>query len=62
MSRHENHGQSGDLVTIARDASLVDWLLTQSRPRRPPPALPAKLRSDLGLPPVPVERHWRSYR
>jgi len=61
MSRHENHGQSCDLVTIARDASLVDWLLTQSRPRRPPPPLPTKLRGDLGLPSVPLERHWQSY-
>lgn len=40
MSSHDTRGQSGDLVTIARDASLVDWLLTQSRPRRQPPALP----------------------
>lgn len=62
MSSHDNRCQSGDLVTIARDASLVDWLLTQSRPRRQPPALPTKLRDDWGLPPQPVERHWRSYR
>ena len=62
MSRHENHGHSGDLNTIVREASLVDWLLNPSRPRRQPPALPAKLRGDLGLPPQPVDRHWRSYR
>lgn len=67
MIGHKNHRESGDLVAIARDASLYNWLLDIGKARRRPEPLPAQLRADLvradlGLPPMPGERNWPAPR
>jgi hypothetical protein len=62
MIGHKNRRESGDLVAIARNASLYDWLLDIGRARRQPEPLPAQLRADLGLPPMPGERNWPAAR
>ncbi|MBN9335082.1 hypothetical protein [Devosia sp.] len=51
MIGRENRRAPGDLVAIARNASLYDWLINIARPRRPPEPVPAILRADLALPP-----------
>ncbi|CAN7489067.1 MULTISPECIES: hypothetical protein [unclassified Devosia] len=56
MIGSENRREAGDLVAIARNASLYDWLINMARPRRLP--VPSRLRSDLGLPPPPDEPRW----
>lgn len=53
MTGSENRREPGDLVAIARNASLYDWLINVARPRRLP--VPARLWADLGLPPPPDE-------
>lgn len=61
MIGHKNRSESGDLVSIARNASLYDWLLNIGRARRQPEPLPAQLRADLGLPPMPSAGNWPGY-
>jgi len=39
-----------DLVSIARTASLYDWLVGLTRHAPRPPELPARLQSDVGMP------------
>jgi hypothetical protein len=56
MIGRENRREPGDLVAIARNASLYDWLINMARPRRLP--VPSRLRADLGLPPLPEETRW----
>ena len=56
MTGSENRREPGDLVAIARNASLYDWLINVARPRRLP--VPARLRADLGLPPETDEARW----
>lgn len=56
MIGRENRRDPGDLVAIARNASLYDWLINVARPRRLP--VPSRLRRDLGLPPPPDEARW----
>ena len=62
MTGHKNRSESGDLVSIARDASLYDWLLDIGRARRRPEPLPVQLRADLGLPPLPCAGSWLALR
>lgn len=56
MIGSENRRDPGDLVAIARNASLYDWLINVARPRRLP--VPSRLRSDVGLPPQSEESRW----
>ena len=56
MIGHENRREPSDLVVIARNASLYDWLINVARPRRLP--VPSRLRADLGLPPQSEEARW----
>jgi hypothetical protein len=56
MIGSENRREPGDLVAIARNASLYDWLINVARPRRVP--VPSRLRADLGLPPQPEDMRW----
>lgn len=62
MHRSKKPSEMGDLVSIARDASLFDWLVTLSKARRRPEPLPGQLRIDLGLPPLPRDGHWPTWR
>lgn len=62
MTGSEHDTARGDLVAIARNASLYDWLLTIARPHRLPEPLPRQLRADLGLPPMPIDRTWPTIR
>ena len=62
MHRSKKSTESGDLVSIARDTSLFDWLFTVSKARRHPEPLPRQLRVDLGLPPLPRDGNWPVWR
>ncbi len=46
-----------DLVGIAGQASLYEWLIGLTRTRRRPQPVPPRLYADLGLAP-PHERPW----
>ncbi|WP_156386043.1 hypothetical protein [Devosia sp. Root685] len=59
MIGSENRREPGDLVAIARNASLYDWLINVARPRRLPQPVPSRLRADLGLPPETEDARWR---
>lgn len=58
----ESHHKTApdDLVTIARNASLYEWLLNISR--RAPQRLPPALHEDFGLPRPPDEPLWQEWR
>lgn len=58
MIGRENRRDPGDLVAIARNASLYDWLLNIARPRRLPEPVPAVLRADLAFAPTPDRSRW----
>lgn len=57
MARTQSRESTRDLVGIAREASLYDWLISISRSRSRPQPLPGHLHADLGLPPPHSERH-----
>lgn len=51
MKVHYRRNERGDLVVIACEASLYDWLIGLTRRRPHPQSLPQHLHAELGLPP-----------
>ncbi|MBJ3786436.1 hypothetical protein [Devosia sediminis] len=61
MNAHMHHPAHQDMESIARDASLYDWLIDRSRARRPD-TIPGHLHADLGLAPRERQRDWSGWR
>lgn len=62
MNNRTHHPIHADMVGIARQASLYDWLIRMTRSGRRPPAVPGPLHADLGLTPPQRERDWSGWR
>ena len=62
MNAHMHHPAHANVETIARDASLYDWLIQRSRTRRRPDLVPGHLHADLGLVPPERPRDWSGWR
>lgn len=62
MNAHMHHPAHPDVVAIASNASLYDWLINRSRIRRRPDLVPGHLRADLGLPAPERVRDWSGWR
>ncbi|WP_338721300.1 hypothetical protein [Devosia sp. XK-2] len=58
MQPKQHHENPRSVEDIGGQASLYDWLLSISRPRRRPRPLPGHLYADLGLAPPQYLRHW----
>ncbi|OAM79620.1 hypothetical protein [Devosia elaeis] len=62
MKLEYGRNERGDLVAIAREASLYDWLIGLTRRRAHPQSLPRHLHTDLGLPPPSCRQAWPDWR
>lgn len=56
-----HHAGHADIGTIARNASLYDWLISRSRSRRLD-HIPGHLHNDIGLTAPERQRDWSGWR
>lgn len=61
MNAPMQHPARTGIGTIARNASLYDWLINRSRSRRPD-LVPERLHADLGLARPERTRDWSGWR